>query len=153
MGEIKVVTIPTKTESPTPISAASSIVPVQADTVKAVEDFLRGTITEDEYNKLLTEIIVRFNTEPKKYEKEDYRKLIQALVGLKQMLDSGLKSIVPVYSDNEDVLKVVEEDSKNKLSPQVATEINDNDTTSDNQLTTGKLIKEYINNKLNWIQR
>lgn len=114
-SNIKVVSIP-KQELTTDIeipSTSSIRVTTEGPSVEEIINrFLSGDISEEEYNKLLSEVIIRFNTEPKRYEKADYRKLIQAIIGLRRILEERIKDcedrIIECekrLDDHDDILK------------------------------------------------
>ena len=83
----------------------------------------------DEFLSIIREVLIRFNTEPKRYSKEDYLKLIQAVVACFKHL----------YSQDISIWTVTEW----------------SDILSDDKIPTEKLVKttiDLLDNRLSWIR-
>ena len=113
--------------------------------------------------RLLTEVIIRFDTAPDYYTKSDYAALIsvlyQSLLYLYQVLN--------LSSSNEDILKVEQTGEGTELQPQVGYLCDHDDEgpkdsegnvvtipeNNDRRIATISDIRNYINNKLTWIEK
>lgn len=112
---------------------------------------------KEQLEKLLAQLIIRFDTRPDYYTKKDYQLLISILCGTLQHLYGW-----DIISDNEDIIKVTHDESGAAvISPQVGTlteaneDSNGNYTGTDNnekRIATIGDIRTYINNKLTWIE-
>lgn len=94
---IKVTPIPINQNLPetSPSQEGIPVIPTSAISPETIINrFLSGELTEDQFKKLLAEILIRFNTDPKAYQKADYLKLIQALFTIKTLSKSELDKIV-----------------------------------------------------------
>lgn len=138
------------------------------DSVQGTETFFddKFEVIEDvnELKKLLSEVLIRFDTNPQYYTKKDYGLLLSILY--RTLL--YLYSVSQISSDNEDVLVVdITEDEGAVLRPQLgeleeAHEQEDADgnitisgtTHSNNEKRIATIgdIRNYINNKLTWIK-
>lgn len=117
----------------------------------------------DDLKRLLTEVIIRFDTAPDYYTKSDYAALIsvlyQSLLYLYQVLN--------ISSSNEDILKVEQTGEGTELQPQVGYLYDHEDggpkdsegnivtapENNDKRIATISDIRNYINNKLTWIEK
>lgn len=118
----------------------------------------------DDLKRLLTEVIIRFDTAPDYYTKSDYAALIsvlyQSLLYLYQVLN--------ISSSNEDILKVEQTGEGTELQPQTGylydaeegeqpKDSEGNVVTApennDKRIATISDIRNYINNKLTWIEK
>lgn len=61
----------------------------------------RKPLTDIEYNTLIKEIIVRFDTEPKRYEKKDFGKLIQAIINARGSICVSSEDLEKLKKDLE----------------------------------------------------
>lgn len=113
--------------------------------------------------RLLTEVIIRFDTAPDYYTKSDYAALIsvlyQSLLYLYQVLN--------LSSSNEDILRIEQTGEGTELQPQVGylydheeggpKDSEGNVVTApennDKRIATIGDIRNYINNKLTWIEQ
>lgn len=114
--------------------------------------------------RLLTEVIIRFDTAPDYYTKSDYAALIsvlyQSLLYLYQVLN--------LSSSNEDILKVEQTGEGTELQPQTGylydAEEGEQPKDSEGNVVTAPEnnekriatigdIRNYINNKLTWIEK
>lgn len=114
--------------------------------------------------RLLTEVIIRFDTAPDYYTKSDYAALIavlyQSLLYLYQRLN--------LNSSNEDILRIEQTEEGTELQPQVGYLYDHEEgekpkdsegnvvTTPENndkRVATVGDIRNYINNKLTWIEQ
>ena len=119
---------------------SSSGIPVAEDNIESITDMQDETIewiiknsgvvkNYDEFLTAIREVLIRFNTEPKRYSKEDYLKLIQAVVSCFKHL----------YSQDISAWSVTEW----------------SEILSDDKVPTEKLVKETIDlldNRLSWIR-
>ena len=117
----------------------------------------------DDLKRLLTEVIIRFDTAPDYYTKSDYAALIsvlyQSLLYLYQVLN--------ISSSNEDILRVEQTGEGTELQPQIGYLYDHEDEgpkdsegntvtapeNNDKRIATISDIRNYINNKLTWIEQ
>ena len=117
----------------------------------------------DDLKRLLTEVLIRFDTAPDYYTKSDYAALIsvlyQSLLYLYQVLN--------ISSSNEDILKVEQTGEGTELQPQIGYLYDHEDEgpkdsegntvtapeNNDKRIATISDIRNYINNKLTWIEQ
>lgn len=115
--------------------------------------------TIEELRQLLAQLIIRFDTRPDYYTKKDYQLLIALISGtLQHVFKANTLS-----SENEDVLIVEETAEKGRvLKPQLGTlQEQDEDNNgayigtgiNESKLITIGDIRNYINNKLTWIEK
>ena len=115
--------------------------------------------TVEELRQLLAQLVIRFDTRPDYYTKKDYQLLIALISGtLQHVFGTNMLS-----SENEDVLIVEQTAESGKvLKPQLGTlQESDEDangayTGTDNnesKIVTIGDIRNYINNKLTWIEK
>ena len=113
--------------------------------------------TKEQLEQLLAQLIIRFDTRPDNYTRKDYQLLIALLRGIMEYSQS-----IEVNSSNPDILTVTrDEEGNHLLNPQTGTlleedeDVNGAYTGSDNnekRIATIGDIRNYINNKLTWIE-
>lgn len=115
--------------------------------------------TVEELRQLLAQLVIKFDTRPDYYTKKDYQLLIALISGtLQHVFD-----VTTLSSENEDVL-IVEQTAENGeiLKPQLGT-LQEQDEDADgayigtdnneSKIVTIGNIRNYINNKLTWIEQ
>lgn len=118
----------------------------------------------DDLKRLLTEVIIRFDTAPDYYTKSDYT----ALIGVLYQSLLYLYQVLLIKSSNEDILKVEQTAEGTELQPQTGymydaeegeqpKDSEGNVVTApennDKRIATISDIRNYINNKLTWIEK
>lgn len=116
--------------------------------------------TVEQLQKILSELIIRFDTKPDYYTKKDYQLLITLLTGAISFFNKRMT----IISDNNDIITILtDDDNRTVISPQVGrlTDSEDengnyigqeNDNNEKSIATVGD-IRNYINNKLTWIEQ
>lgn len=103
--------------------------------------------------RLLTEVIIRFDTAPDYYTKSDYAALISVLYQSLLYLYQSFS----ISSTNEDVLEVEATGNKTELRPQIGyldeSTVESVPENNDKRIATIGDIRNYINNKLTWIEQ
>lgn len=118
----------------------------------------------EDLKKLLTEVIIRFDTAPDYYTKSDY----SALIGVLYQSLLYLYQVLNFKSSNEDILKIEQTSQGTELQPQtgylydaeegeVPKDTAGNTLSvpenNDKRIATISDIRNYINNKLTWIEK
>lgn len=152
MKEIKVVQIPRINPQEVDIQFTPKV-NININTLgpsaeEIINRFLSGEITAEEYQKLLSEVIIRFNTEPRKYEKADYRKLIQAIIGAKKILEQKLKECEERLTDKIEQLIAQLEEFKNTIENYFASINSDLQEEIQNRITADTALDNKKQDKL-----
>lgn len=117
-----------------------------------IQSFLKGEMDEEEWMKLYAEVIIRFNTEPKLYEKSDFRKLIQAILGLKTILANTISKGINIKSV-DDFISVEKDEFGSGFNIKLNTgDIYNISPANDYQVASISNVRNYINDKINWIE-
>lgn len=114
--------------------------------------------TKEQLEQLLAQLIIRFDTRPDNYTRKDYQLLIALLRGIMEYSQS-----IEITSSNPDILTATrDEEGNHLLTPQTGTLSESDENTegvyqgSDNnesKIVTIGDIRNYINNKLTWIEK
>lgn len=129
---------------------------------KCVDSLFEGDYKEIEklkqLKKELTELLIRFDTNPQNYTKTDFDHLMkvisQALIHIYKVLEMW----GDLRSTDEDVLKIQKFEDRIEWQPQVGTLETDKEEWNwkkgdDKKIAKIDDIRNYINNKLTWIVR
>lgn len=107
----------------------------------------------DDLKKILSEVLIRFDTSPDYYTKSDYAALISVLYQSLLYLYQSLS----ISSTNEDVLEVEATGNGTELRPQIGyldeSAVESVPENNDKRIATIGDIRNYINNKLTWIEQ
>ena len=107
----------------------------------------------DDLKRMLTEVIIRFDTSPDYYTKSDYAALISVLYQSLLYLYQSLS----ISSTNEDVLEVEATGNGTELRPQIGyldeDAVESVPENNEKRIATIGDIRNYINNKLTWIEQ
>ena len=101
----------------------------------------------EELRRLMSEVLIRFDTSPSNYMQDDYFALLKVVLSLFNFIADPVVSIV---TDTPDQLSIKKEKSVATINLNVANDISDNTTTEDKKIATVEQIKKFINNKLEW---
>ena len=107
----------------------------------------------DDLKKILSEVLIRFDTSPNYYTKSDYAALISVLYQSLLYLYQSFS----ISSTNEDVLEVEATGNGTELRPQIGyldeSAVESVPENNDKRIATISDIRNYINNKLTWIEK
>ena len=114
----------------------------------------------DELKKELTELVIRFDTSPRNLTKTDYDHLMRVLcAALLHLYTTSAWDSVNLTSSNEDVLTIEKNGDGAEWQPHVgnlAVETTQHEAMNqqnEKQLATVGNIRDYINNRLSWIDK
>lgn len=120
-----------------------------------------GIVGIKEIKKELTELLIRFDTNPQNYTKEDFDHLMKVICGGLVHIYTVLAAWGNLQSTDEDVLKIKMYEDHIEWQPQVGTltkvdmrkQENLPDPDDKNERAVAKIgnIREYIENRLTWI--
>lgn len=101
----------------------------------------------EELRRLMSEVLIRFDTSPSNYMQDDYFALLKVVLSLFNIIADPVVSIV---TDTPDQLSIKKEKSVATINLNVANDLDDNTTTEDKKIATVEQIRKFINNKLEW---
>lgn len=118
-----------------------------------------GANTIEELESLLKELVARFDTSPRNLTKTDYDHLMRVLcAALLHLYTTSAWGSVNLTSSNEDVLTIEKNGDGAEWQPHVgnlAVETTNHESMNqqnEKQLATVGNIRDYINNRLSWIE-
>lgn len=114
--------------------------------------------TLKQLKKELTELLIRFDTNPQNYTKTDFTHLMAVLCRSLLFIYKTMEMWGNLKSTDEDVLKIEKFDDHIEWQPQVGTLETDKDELDWKKEDRKKIakiddIRNYISNKLTWIER
>lgn len=102
----------------------------------------------EELRRLMSEVLIRFDTSPSNYMQDDYYALLKVVLSLFNLIADP---IVSITTDTPDQLSIQKEKSVAKINLNIASSIDGETTSEDKKVATVEQIKNFINNKLTWI--
>ena len=101
----------------------------------------------EELRRLMSEVLIRFDTSPSNYMQDDYLALLKVVLSLFNFIADPVASIT---TDTPDQLSIKKEKTLATINLNVANDLSDNTTTEDKKIATVEQIRNFINNKLEW---
>ena len=101
----------------------------------------------EELRRLMSEVLIRFDTSPSNYMQDDYFALLKVVLSLFNFIADPVASIT---TDTPDQLSIKKEKTLATINLNVANDLSDNTTTEDKKVATVKQIRNFINDKLEW---
>ena len=101
----------------------------------------------EELRRLMSEVLIRFDTSPSNYMQDDYLALLKVVLSLFNFIADPVASIT---TDTPDQLSIKKEKTLATINLNVANDLSDNTTTEDKKVATVEQIRKFINNKLEW---
>lgn len=101
----------------------------------------------EELRKLMSEVLIRFDTSPSNYMQDDYFALLKVVLSLFNFIADPILSLT---TDTPEQITVVKDKTKATINLNVAQNLDDNSITENKKVATVEQIRNFINSKLEW---
>lgn len=103
----------------------------------------------EELRRLMSEVLIRFDTSPSNYMQDDYFALLKVVLGLFNFIADP---VLTLTTNTPDQISLYKDKTNATIDINVVETIGDTPTIDDRKVVTADKIREYINNKLSWKQ-
>ena len=103
----------------------------------------------EELRRLMSEVLIRFDTSPSNYMQDDYLALLKVVLGLFNFIADP---VLTLTTNTPDQISLYKDKTNATIDINVVETIGDTPTIDDRKVVTADKIREYINNKLSWKQ-